>query len=101
MATKEKATRYRQKDKNMTFEASSVDSSTVESKLFGQTGEEEDGPVVFICAKCRLPVGDSLSWDGSEDGQNQIRLKREAKHSDDLSQVCFLRVQALVMTSSA
>lgn len=32
--------------------------------------------MVFICAKCKLPVGDSLSWDGSEDGLNQIRLKR-------------------------
>ncbi|GLD46446.1 protein Mis18-alpha [Lates japonicus] len=61
------------------FEASSINSSTVEEKLFGHAGEDvdgDDGPVVFICGKCKLPVGDSLSWDGSEDGQNQIRLKR-------------------------
>ncbi|KAF3705791.1 Protein Mis18-alpha [Channa argus] len=64
---------------NSTFEMSSIDSTVVEEKLFGQTDEDEDsgdGPVVFICGKCKLPVGDSLSWDGSEDGQNQIRLKR-------------------------
>lgn len=65
---------------NATFETSSIDSTAVEEKLFGQVEEDEDsddGPVVFICAKCKLPVGDSMSWDGSEDGQNQIRLKRK------------------------
>lgn len=65
---------------NTTFETSSIDSTAVEEKLFGQVEEDEnvdDGPVVFICGKCKLPVGDSMSWDGSEDGQNQIRLKRE------------------------
>ena len=57
---------------------SSIDSTAVEEKLFGHSEEEDDGPVVFICGKCKLPVGDSMSWDGSEeDGQNQIRLKRE------------------------
>ncbi|XP_034540366.1 protein Mis18-alpha [Notolabrus celidotus] len=69
--------KHLQKNVNATFESSSVDSTAVEEKLFGQVEEEEDdGPVVFICGKCKLPVGDSLSWDGSEDGQNQIRLKR-------------------------
>lgn len=65
-----------------TFETSSTDSTAVEEKLFGDVEEEEngdDGPVVFICGKCKLPVGDSLSWDGSEGGQNQIRLKRESE----------------------
>lgn len=69
----------RQKSINTTFE-SSIDSTAVEEKLFGQAEEEDgddDGPVVFICGKCKLPVGDSLSWDGSEDCQNQIRLKRK------------------------
>ncbi|CAB1458034.1 unnamed protein product [Pleuronectes platessa] len=63
---------------NNTFETSSINSSVVEEKLFGRHEEEEaeDGPVLFICGKCKSPVGDSLSWDGSEDGQNQIRLKR-------------------------
>uniref|UniRef100_A0A3P9DE96 Protein Mis18-alpha n=1 Tax=Maylandia zebra TaxID=106582 RepID=A0A3P9DE96_9CICH len=65
---------------NSTFDASSIDSTTVGEKLFRPTENEEengdDGPVVFICAKCKLPVGDSLSWDGSEDDLNQIRLKR-------------------------
>lgn len=66
---------------NSTFDASSLDSTTVEEKLFGPTEEEEEedsgeGPMVFICAKCKLPVGDSLSWDGTEDDLNQVRLKR-------------------------
>lgn len=67
---------------NATFLTSSVDSTSVGEKLYGQTvedGDGEDGPVVFICGKCKLPVGDSMSWDGSEDGQNQIRLKRESE----------------------
>lgn len=71
--------KHRQKMINTTFE-STTDSTAVEEKLFGQAEEEEDaddGPVVFICGKCKLPVGDSMSWDGSEDGQNQIRLKRK------------------------
>lgn len=77
MATKEKSTGLRQKFINKTFNSSSVDSTAVEEKLFGGVEEDEDGPVVFFCVKCRLPVGDSLSWDGAEDGQNQIRLKRK------------------------
>uniref|UniRef100_A0A4W6FWU4 Protein Mis18-alpha n=1 Tax=Lates calcarifer TaxID=8187 RepID=A0A4W6FWU4_LATCA len=84
MALREKSAQHRQKSVNTTFEASSINSSTVEEKLFGHAGEDEDGddgPVVFICGKCKLPVGDSLSWDGSEDGQNQIRLKRESGFS--------------------
>ncbi|KAK5858551.1 hypothetical protein PBY51_002684 [Eleginops maclovinus] len=47
--------------------------------LFGHAEEEEnpeDKPVVFICGKCKLPVGDSMSWDGSDDEPNQIKLKR-------------------------
>uniref|UniRef100_A0A3B3UKL0 Protein Mis18-alpha n=1 Tax=Poecilia latipinna TaxID=48699 RepID=A0A3B3UKL0_9TELE len=80
MATKEKPTRRLQININKTFEVSSIDSSAVEEKLFGRADkevEDDDGPVVFICGKCRLPIGDSMSWDGSEDDQNQIKLKRE------------------------
>ncbi|XP_034746546.1 protein Mis18-alpha [Etheostoma cragini] len=81
MAARQKSLKHRQKNINTTFE-SSIDSTAVEEKLFGQAEEDEDGdcdddgPVVFICGKCKLPVGDSMSWDGSEDCQNQIRLKR-------------------------
>ncbi|XP_043996877.1 protein Mis18-alpha isoform X2 [Gambusia affinis] len=79
MATKEKSVGC-QKNKNKTFEVCSINSSAVEEKLFGRADkeveEDDDGPVVFICGKCRLPVGDSMSWDGSEDEQNQIKLKR-------------------------
>lgn len=80
MAAREKSLKHLQKRVNATFETSSIDSTAVEEKLFGQAVEDEDsddGPVVFICGKCKLPVGDSVSWDGSEDGENQIRLKRE------------------------
>ncbi|XP_029375430.1 protein Mis18-alpha [Echeneis naucrates] len=74
--------RHRLRAKNITFDASSIDSTSVGEKLFGRAEEPEDGedgedgPVVFICGKCKLPVGDSLAWDGSEDSQNQIKLKR-------------------------
>lgn len=80
MATRKKLSKQRQDSINATFAVSSIDSTSVEEKLFGQTDEDgdgDDGPVVFICGKCKLPVGDSMSWDGSEDQQNQIRLKRE------------------------
>lgn len=80
MATRKKAFKCRQNDINTTFSVSSIDSTAVEEKLFGEVvnGDAEDGPVVFICGKCKLPVGDSMSWDGSEDEENQIRLKRES-----------------------
>lgn len=81
MAAREKSFEHRQETVNATFETSRTDSTTVEEKLFGcSVGEDEDGEdehVVFICGKCKLPVGDSLSWDGSEESQKQIRLKRE------------------------
>lgn len=81
MATREKPSKHRHNNIDTTFDSSSIDSTTVEGKLFGQAEEDEDGddgPVVFICGKCKLPVGDSLSWDGIEDSQNQIRLKRKS-----------------------
>ncbi|XP_076005802.1 protein Mis18-alpha [Genypterus blacodes] len=77
--------KQRQANAYTTFLASSEDSSTVTSEDSASPAEEvdddeekedNDGPVVFICGKCKLPVGDSVSWDGSEDGLNQIRLKR-------------------------
>lgn len=82
MATRKQLEKsYSKSVNNSTFDASSIDSTTVGEKLFRPTENEEengdDGPVVFICAKCKLPVGDSLSWDGSEDDLNQIRLKRK------------------------
>lgn len=80
MAARNELLKHRQNKVDSTFQHTfSVDSTAVEEKLFGLAEEEEDGddgPVVFICAKCKLPIGDSLSWDGSEDDQNQIRLKR-------------------------
>ncbi|XP_034034208.1 protein Mis18-alpha [Thalassophryne amazonica] len=70
--------KIRKMEEHNTFEISSLDSTVVEAKLFHepQKDDEDDGPLVFFCGKCRLPVGDSSSWDGSEDSENQIRLKR-------------------------
>lgn len=87
MATRKKASQSRQNNINTTFSVSSIDSTTVEEKLFGavENGDAEDGPVVFICGKCKLPVGDSMSWDGSEDEENQIRLKRESESGNIFS----------------
>ncbi|KAK2828347.1 hypothetical protein Q5P01_019381 [Channa striata] len=84
MASRQKPTKPQKKianktEPNSTFNLSVLDSTAVEEKLFSHAEDDEDGddgPVVFVCGKCKLPVGDSLSWDGSEDGQNQIRLKR-------------------------
>lgn len=82
MATRKKSAKHKQSDVNTTFAVSSIDSTAVEERLFCELEENEDGedgPVVFICGKCKLPVGDSMSWDGSEDEENQIRLKRESE----------------------
>lgn len=75
MASRVKPSKHRQTKLETTF-----DLTATGEKSFDRTKEDEDGedgPLVFVCGKCKLPVGDSLSWDGSEDSQNQIRLKRE------------------------
>lgn len=47
------------------------------SKVEDGEGEaDNDAPAIFLCGKCRLPFGDSLSWAGSDDEQNLILLKR-------------------------
>ncbi|RVE63937.1 hypothetical protein OJAV_G00141120 [Oryzias javanicus] len=80
MASWKKTNGCYRKNLNQTFEGGSLDSSSAKEILLGHDNhvveEEDDGPVVFVCGKCRLPVGDSLSWDGSEYGENQIKLKR-------------------------
>lgn len=94
MASRGRKIKRHTKPVNETFETSSTNSTAVGEKLFPQDEEEDedDEPVVFICGKCKLPVGDSLSWDGSEDGSNQIRLKRES--GDELESL-FLLVNAV------
>ncbi|MCI4388215.1 hypothetical protein PGIGA_G00082990 [Pangasianodon gigas] len=52
---------------------SAADSS---SKVEDDGEGDSDAPAIFLCGKCRLPFGDSLSWAGSDDEQNQILLKR-------------------------
>ncbi|KAG8450250.1 hypothetical protein GDO86_002776 [Hymenochirus boettgeri] len=46
----------------------------------GNTGEatkaaEEELPVVFLCSKCKRPIGDSYSWMGSDIEDQTILLK--------------------------
>ncbi|XP_023996571.1 protein Mis18-alpha [Salvelinus sp. IW2-2015] len=72
------------KDSNVTFEVTVDDGVYADSTIIkdnskqGLLGEDDDSdpPVVFLCGSCKLPVGDSLSWAGSEDEQSQILLKR-------------------------
>ncbi|XP_006187562.2 LOW QUALITY PROTEIN: protein Mis18-alpha [Camelus ferus] len=37
--------------------------------------EEEDRPLVFLCSRCRRPLGDSLSWVTSQEDTNCILLR--------------------------
>ncbi|XP_061559103.1 protein Mis18-alpha [Phycodurus eques] len=77
MATGGKCPTHSVQSVNRTFETYKADSSVVEERLLQlKVDDDVDGPMVFTCGKCKLPVGDSLSWDGSEDAQNQIQLKR-------------------------
>lgn len=55
----------------------SVCESTADSSSRVEEDGESDGPAVFMCGKCKLPIGDSLSWAGSDDERNQIMLKRK------------------------
>ncbi|XP_063054598.1 protein Mis18-alpha-like [Engraulis encrasicolus] len=39
------------------------------------TRDAGDLPAIFMCAKCHLVLGDSLSWAGSDEHQNHILLR--------------------------
>ncbi|KAL1266463.1 hypothetical protein QQF64_002138 [Cirrhinus molitorella] len=58
------------------YKTYSVCESAADSSSRVEEDGESDGPAVFMCGKCKLPIGDSLSWAGSDDEQNQIMLKR-------------------------
>lgn len=50
--------------------------SAVGDSTYTLTGEEDsDAPAVFFCVKCRLPLGDSFSWAGTDEQQNHILLR--------------------------
>lgn len=42
----------------------------------GDPGAEEP-PMVFLCAGCKRPVGDTLSWANNDEDANCILLKSE------------------------
>ena len=92
------------KDSNVTYEVTVNDGVYADSTIIkdnskqGKFVEDDDSdpPVVFFCGSCKLPVGDSLSWAGSEDEKNQILLKRKwiADYIVDLVSVIALVVSA-------
>lgn len=59
------------------YKTFSVCESVVDSSSRVEEDGENDGPAVFMCGKCKLTIGDSLTWAGSDDEQNQIMLKRK------------------------
>ncbi|XP_034149311.1 protein Mis18-alpha [Esox lucius] len=64
------------KGSNMTFDFTDCTIDKDDSKQVTLEEDDIDAPVVFLCGSCKLPVGDSLSWAGSEEENNQIILKR-------------------------
>lgn len=40
-----------------------------------EPAEEEDRPLVFLCSRCRRPLGDSLSWVTCQEDNNCILLR--------------------------
>uniref|UniRef100_A0A8C9R5J8 Protein Mis18-alpha n=1 Tax=Scleropages formosus TaxID=113540 RepID=A0A8C9R5J8_SCLFO len=60
-------------------------------KVSGES--ESDAPAVFQCGTCRLPVGDSLSWAGSEEEHNQILLSRTTDNVVVGTEPLFSRTQ--------
>ncbi|XP_061106206.1 protein Mis18-alpha [Conger conger] len=78
--------------RNITYITESVadeESSLGQSELTYK--EDAEAPMVFQCGRCKLPVGDSLSWVGSEDDQNQILLKRVTDNVVVGSEPCVSR----------
>ncbi len=64
-------------DCNVSYKTFSVCESAADCSSRVEEDGESDGPAVFMCGKCKLPIGDSLSWAGSDDEQNQVMLKRK------------------------
>lgn len=87
MATGGNKSKHRQRKFDTTFDLTATGEKSFEQPKENEEGE--DGPVVFVCGKCKLPVGDSLSWDGSEDSHNQIRLKRKFDFMLDIYSFSF------------
>ncbi|XP_032076175.1 protein Mis18-alpha [Thamnophis elegans] len=60
------------------FEESSMSVMTFSDNLeAGNEGREnaEDLPMVFLCAGCKRPVGDTLNWETNDEETNCILLK--------------------------
>lgn len=58
----------------------SLVSSPGSLKLEDQKGPgTEELPMVFLCAGCKRPVGDTLSWETNDEDANCILLKSERR----------------------
>uniref|UniRef100_A0A8C5SGT0 Protein Mis18-alpha n=1 Tax=Laticauda laticaudata TaxID=8630 RepID=A0A8C5SGT0_LATLA len=61
------------------FEESSLSAVTFSDnlELGGEEGPNaEDLPMVFLCTRCKRPVGDTLHWETNDEETNCILLKR-------------------------
>ncbi|KAF6120372.1 MIS18 kinetochore protein A [Phyllostomus discolor] len=56
-------------------EAASVAEGTRQREGPAVPSEEEDQPLVFLCAGCRRPLGDSLNWVTGQEDNNCILLR--------------------------
>ncbi|XP_008105814.1 protein Mis18-alpha [Anolis carolinensis] len=45
-----------------------------EGEREGPGGEAEEPPMVFLCAGCKRPVGDSLGWEANDDERDCVLL---------------------------
>ncbi|XP_066478213.1 protein Mis18-alpha [Tiliqua scincoides] len=49
--------------------------SSPESLQRGEQEPEQEPPMVFLCAGCKRPVGDTLSWESNDEDASCILLK--------------------------
>ncbi|KAL4608583.1 protein Mis18-alpha [Arapaima gigas] len=87
--------------RNMTYTMDSVTDEEPNPAQFSShckvnEDAESDAPAVFQCGTCRMPVGDSLSWAGSEEENNQIMLRRTTDNVVVGSEPLFSRAQVEV-----
>ncbi|XP_031220222.1 protein Mis18-alpha [Mastomys coucha] len=69
----EDSSRYRQLQKWASM--SSVDRSEPEPEWREEKTDAAENPLVFLCTRCRRPLGDSLTWVANQDDTNCILLR--------------------------
>lgn len=71
----EDSSRYRQLQKWASM--SSADRSEPEPEWREEKTDAAENPLVFLCTRCRRPLGDSLTWVANQDDTNCILLRSE------------------------